>query len=663
MRKNLLRFLAPLFAFSLIAAACGDDDDTGTGEEEPTEEAAEPTEEAEEATEAAEEATEAAEEATEAAEEATEEATEEEEAPVEEGPPPTDPELCGTLGDPNGESGAASTVPADASGGTLTWVHEQEPPDLHLDDPNNNLTITAWVRQAMLEGLYGITAETTYAPELLAEEATVTDNGDGTFTMGYVLRDGLTWSDGTALTSRDVQYTCRILLDPEYLIGDRTGYDLITGMEITSPTEFSITFSGFFAGYKALFPEVYPSHALGENGAAANENFRQWNSVDGGILPSSGSMVFESWEPTVQMNLVRNDLYHGNTSPDAVNQGQAASVDGIEIRFVADTTTQVNALLAGEAQIVMTQPQLPFEELASNDDFTVASTAGPVFEHWGFNLFNPHLADPLVREAIALAINKGDIMASLYTPLFGESLPAEGLGNTYWMSNQPQYENHQGDAGYGAGDVDGARAKLEEAGYTDNGGVYEHPERGPLSLRVGTTGGNELREIQQELIQDQLSQAGIEITIDNVPGGDYFGAQPFNEEALGCANSGGVEGDCAVWDITQFAWVGGPWPGGQSASYRTASGNNPYGYSNADWDARADECDATVDDTERDACYNELDTYVTTLSVDPNGLFMVPLTQKPSFYGFTSALSQAGVAPDANSAGPLANAVDFVFAG
>ena len=58
-----------------------------------------------------------------------------------------------------------------------------------------------------------------------------------------------------------------------------------------------------------------------------------------------------------------------------------------------------------------------------------------------------------------------------------------------------------------------------------------------------------------------------------------------------------------------------------------------------------------------------MDTYVTTLTQDPEqGLFMLPLTQKPSFFGYTSQLSQAAVAPDANSAGPLVNVVDYVFA-
>jgi peptide/nickel transport system substrate-binding protein len=333
----------------------------------------------------------------------------------------------------------------------------------------------------------------------------------------------------------------------------------------------------------------------------------------------------------------------------------------VQINFVADTDAQINSLLAGEAQVIMTQPQLEFERLAESEDFTVASSAGPVYEHWGFNLLNPHLAKPEVREAIAYGIDKSEIMAGLYTPLFGSVLPAEGLGNVYWMSNQPDYEDHQ--TNYAGSKVDEAKAALEAAGYTEGSdGVYEHPEDGRLSLRVGTTGGNGLRELQQELIQAQLSKAGIEITIDNVAGGAYFSERPFAEEALAASTSQGAEGDPTIWDITQFAWVGGPWPGGSSASYNTGSGNNPYGYANAEFDAKAAECDATVDDAERATCYNELDKYVTTLETGDDGLVVVPLTQKPSFYGYLSGqLSGAGVAPDAQGAGPLTNVVDFQF--
>ena len=617
--RSTARAVALVAGLSLFFAACGGDD---TATDEAAEETAAPTEET------------------------TEESTE-------------------------AESTDTATEGDAASGeGILVWAHEQEPPDLHLDDPENNLSITSWIRQSMWEGLYGVSEATSFFPELLAEEAVITENADGSVTGSFTLREGLTWSDGDDLTAEDVEYTYNMVMATDdagefiYLTGDRTGLDTITDFTVVSPTEFEITWSEFFAGYPALFGEVHPKHIFPEDpaeaAAAENEALREWT-YEGAILPSSGPLVFESWNKGQNMTLARNPSYHGSNSPDVENTGPA-HVAGVEIRFVTDTDSQINALLANEAQIIFTQPQTAFETLASDDNFTIASSAGPVYEHWGFNMYNPHLSKPEVREAMALAINKGEVMAGLYTPLFGDSLPAEGLGNVYWMSNQPDYVDHQSEAGYGQGDIDSAKAALESAGYVLGAdGIYEHPEDGRLTLRVGTTGGNVLREVQQQLLQAGFAQAGIEIVIDNVEGSAYFSAQPFSEDALACATSGGAEGNCNVWDIAQFAWVGGPWPGGTSPSFLSGSGNNPYGYASAAFDAKAAECDATIDDAERAGCYNELNRYLTTLAVDPNGLVVIPLTQKPSFYAFSNVLSSAAVAPDANAAGPLVNVVDYKF--
>ncbi len=554
--------------------------------------------------------------------------------------------------------------------GTLVWAHEQEPADLHIDDPENGLTITAWIRAGLFDGFYGVSSATEFVPELLASEGVLTENGDGSVTVNYTLRDGLMWSDGTALTADHVKQTFDMIMAKGaddayiYLLGDRTGLDSVTDITVSSPTSMSVTWSAFYAGWKAMFGEVYPMHIFSSDPATAaaevNEALRTW-SHNGAVLPSSGPLLFGEWNKGVSMTLNCNPEYHGSVSPDAVNRGKA-QIGSVQINFVADTDAQINAVKSGEADMIMTQPQLAFEELGTNAEITVASAAGPIYEHWGLNLFNKHLKKPEVREALALAINKADVMAGLYTPLFGDSLPASGLGNTYWMSNQSTYVDNQGDAGYGKGDIDAAKAKLESAGYVLGAdGIYEHPTDGKLTLRVGTTGGNKLRELQQQLLQAKFKEAGMEIVIDNPQGGAYWNEQPFNEEALKCAGSGGTEGNCEVWDIAQFAWVGGPWPGGMSASYRTGAGSNIYGFANAEFDAKADECDATVDDSVRAACYNELDLYVTTLTKDAqNGLFMIPLTQKPSFYAVSNTrLAFFGVAPDANTAGPLANVVDF----
>jgi peptide/nickel transport system substrate-binding protein len=581
-----------------------------------------------------------------------------------------------TTGAPSDTTGASGTTTAagddycaDGGEGNLVWTHEQEPPDLHLDDPGNNLTATSYVVQALFDGLYGITGATTFFPELLAEEAVMTDNGDGTFTGNFVLRDGLVWSDGDDLTADDVKFTHDVIMatgpdttpddadtdtDPDsdfiFLIGDRTGYDTVTDFTVTSPTEFSITWSAFFAGWKALYTRVHPSHVFAADPATAaaemNEAYREMTLANGDTVPASGPMVFDSWERGVAIHLVRNDNYNGSNSPDTVNKG-IACVAGVDIQYVADTDAQVNSLKSGQSQVIFTQPQQQFIELAEDPNFTVDPLAGPVWEHWGLNVTNVHLAKPEVREAIAHALNKQQVVETLYTPLFGDLLPTTGQGNAYWMSNQPAYVDHQGEAGYGTGDVDAAKALLESAGYVLGAdGIYEHPTDGRLSLRNGTTGGNQLRELQQQLIQAQMLEAGIEIVIENLPGSEYFNI-PFG-------------GDPTVWEITQFAWVGGPWPGSASASFRSDSPNNPYGYASPDYDAKADECDLIVDEAAAADCYNEADQFLTTLGPDGLGLVVLPLTQKPSFYAWSNtALAAGAVSPDANDAGPLVNVVDY----
>ncbi|MGA0355827.1 MAG: ABC transporter substrate-binding protein, partial [Ilumatobacteraceae bacterium] len=464
------RLIAAAAAMSLVIAACGGDDDTASDEP--------------------------------AAAEAP--ADEPADAPAEE---PADEPAAAE--EPAEEPSSAEGAGSGVDGGTLIWAHEQEPPDLHLDDPENNLSITSWIRSALIEGFYGISGGNDYYPELLDGEAVPTTNDDGSVTITYTLRSGAMWSDGTPLTAADAKFTFDAVMAKDdageyiYLAGDRSSLEQITAVEVVSDTELTMTWAGFNAGWKAVNSEIYPAHIFSDDPATAaaelNEALREW-SHNGATLPSSGPMLYDSWERGVQFNMVRNDMYHGSNSPDSVNKG-VAYVDGVQINFVTDTDAQINALLAGEAQIVMTQPQLAFEQLSSSDDFTVKSSAGPVFEHWGLNLNAKHVNRPEVREALALAMDKSEVMAGLYTPLFGESLPAEGLGNVFWLSNQAPYENHAGDAGYGAGDIDSAKAALESAGYVmGSDGIYEHPEDGRLTLRVGTTGGNRLREIQQELL-------------------------------------------------------------------------------------------------------------------------------------------------------------------
>ena len=562
----------------------------------------------------------------------------------------------------------------------LVWAHAEEPPDLHVDDPANLLGVTSWIRQSLLEGLYGVNSSIEFVPELLAEDATVTELDDGRVRLDYRLRDGLRWSDGEPLTAEDVVNTYEIIMegyDPAtgegatYLMTSRQGYDRIDpeSWEVTSDTEFSFEMTEFFAGYPGLFDTVFPAHVV-PDAETANAAWREFT-LDGEPVPSSGPMIFESWDRGVEMQLVRNEQYHGAhpENGDIRNQGLAC-VPGVTISFVDPAT----ALRAGEADFIMANPQVVFaDQISADERFTAASVPGPAFEQLALNLENEHLADPLVREALAYAIDKSELMARLYTPLFGEALDPEGLGNPYWLTGEYEVD-HQ--AAYAGAQIDEARARLEEAGYTLNPeGVYEHPERGPLTLRISTTADDELRIDQQTVLVEQARAAGIDLQIDNLPFPAFFQEKVFSPESIACTLSGGEHGvvyegpetegevtsDCHTFDIAMFSWLGGPWPGGQHVAYLSDSPNNLQRFLSEAWDERARECDATVDEEERAACYNELARWVTTLEIDPEqGLATIPLTTKPYYFAYSNErLAAAAIASDANMAGPLAYVVDF----
>ncbi len=551
---------------------------------------------------------------------------------------------------------------AGAGGGELVWVHEQAPPDLHVDGPANGLSITAWIQQGMLEGLYTVTTTTSFAPELLAEEIEVVDNGDDTVTLRHTLREGLRWSDGQPLTARDVQHTYELIVDDDQPIGPQQGYELIDpdSWSIDSDTEFSYTTTPF-SGYRGLFPRILPAHVL-VDAATANEALRSWRTAEGAPVPASGPLEFGSWEPGRRLTLTRNDDYHGAhpEHPEVTNR-KIACVSGVRIDFVPDSTTQIRALRSGEADLIFAPPQPVFaEHLLVDDAVTTVAGPGATFEHWSLNLFDEHLAHADVREALAYAMDKAAVVEALYAPLFGDALPAAGLGNTYWMPHQSAYVDHAGEAGYGRGDVGAAQELLESAGYTLNGdGFFEHPERGQLTLRVGTTGGNELRERQLQILQEQLIEAGFDIRVDNVPGGAYFSERPFHPDAIECSMTQGSAGDCTIFDIAQFASAGGAWPGDQNVAYLAGSAANPHGYASDAFDAKAAECSETVEADAVGDCFNELDRLVTTRDGE-DGLVILPLTQRPNVYAYaTERFERAAVAVDAHEAGPIVNVVDF----
>jgi peptide/nickel transport system substrate-binding protein len=260
--------------------------------------------------------------------------------------------------------------------------------------------------------------------------------------------------------------------------------------------------------------------ALAITDAAAADTAGEGNFIAAGAL--TGPYIPTEYTPKERLNSVANDDYWGGTPPLA----------GIEHVAIPDTNSRELALQAGDIDVAVNVS--PFERGT--------------------------LADPLVRRAVAHAIDRESI-ASLVAPpgsgSFAELLLPEALVACPGV-NAPGY------------DPDVARNLLAQAGYTDSDGDGILDKEGqPLEIIIGGYPERFQLPIMAEVAQAMLADVGIKVevlitewSVVKEPAWDLFGW--YNTVVQG--------GGDPVFNISQFAGLKGDASG---------SGTNNYGHYDA----------------------------------------------------------------------------------
>ncbi|HVL99982.1 MAG TPA: peptide ABC transporter substrate-binding protein [Egibacteraceae bacterium] len=508
-------------------------------------------------------------------------------------------------------------------GGNVIFGHEQEPAILNPALTEGNLFATQIVTRPILLGAYLVTPEFEYVPELIDGEAETEGGEDGEpFVVTWNILEEATWSDGTPITADDFEFTYQTVMDEEFDITSRNGYDLITETEVVDDKTWRATFEEPFAPYRTLFGviPVLPAHVL------EGEDFNEvWN--DGIVDPetdepiASGPFQFGQWRRGQQLTIERNEGFWG----------EQANLDRITFRYIEETPTLVQQIRGGEINIFDPQPQVDLiEQLEGIDGVEVQSDAGPQWEHIDFNHDNPALANQYVREAIIRGIDREAIVEQLVQ---GVNPEAGVLQNAIFVENQEQYEPHWDVYDY---DPEAAIELLEENGCTRDGddGVFTCDGE-ELSFRYVSTSGNERRELMFEIVQAQLAEIGVEVTAD------------FSEpaQALGTQLP---EGD---FDLINFGWVGSPDPFGGDTIFMCDGDLNYIGYCNEEVTELLERNTGILDEEERWAVYNEADELIAA------DIPLIPLFQIPQVLAYEDNLG--GVRVNATQWGPTWNASEW----
>jgi peptide/nickel transport system substrate-binding protein len=321
----------------------------------------------------------------------------------------------------------------------------------------------------------------------------------------YDIADNAVWNDGTPITSTDFKYTWDQIANGTDVY-DKTGYTNIQSVDDSNPKVAVVTFSKPFGDWKGLFTGnygIFPSHILqGKDRDAIMKD---------GYSFSGGPWIIQQWVKTDNVTLVPNPNYWG-TKP---------SLDKVIFKFQPDTSSEFTAFKSGQVSLIYPQPQLDAVDQINAglpNAQKVITTDTPNFESLWLNQGKAPFDDPAVRKAVAYSIDRNAIVQRLFGSL-GVNQPLQYLNAPIVKDfvDQNAFSQYKKDLSQ----VD---KLLTGDGYTKGSdGIYAKNGQ-KLSFTVRTTAGNKRRELTQQILQQQLKDAGIEMLSDqNAKAGDLFG--------------------------------------------------------------------------------------------------------------------------------------------
>lgn len=517
--------------------------------------------------------------------------------------------------------GSGNRDAAAVKDGTITFGADQEPAIMNSWLTEGNLQATHSLTLPVLYPLWRVTPDFEYEPLLLEGQPEVSRDP---FTVTYKLKDEAEWSDGKPITARDIQFTLETCLDPKYDIAVREGCNKVDmgASQIVDSKTFKMVFKEPYAPWKSMFSNatsaILPAHVL------EGKNFNKvWND---GPTVASGPMKFEKWNRGQNLTLVRNENFWGDRKP---------GLKKIVFRFLEESTSQVQALRGGEIDVLSSQAQLDLvEQVGEIDGVTSKAVAGGVWEFFEFNWGVKGLGEDygFVREAIAHGIDRKALVKELIKPMNPD---AEPLNSVVYMNNQDEYQPAFDKWDY---DPEKAKSLLDRHGCKPGSDGIRVCDGVRLSFDFGYTSGNELRELQFVVLQQQLKEIGIELKDASEEASSYFGdTWPAGEQG--------------AWELFDQAWLGSADPQ-QSLGFWECDGELNYrSYCNREVHKLIQKSKTELDQKRRTAMLNRVNELLA------DDLPVMPLYQKPTFLAWDSHLE--GPQPNPTEWGHLWNVEEW----
>ena len=179
---------------------------------------------------------------------------------------------------------------------------------------------------------------------------------------------------------------------------------------------------------------------------------------------------------------------------------------------------QVKAFTDAEIDVVDILGSAEFYDTVTQVRDTVVRTAGsPVSRHLVFNTASTGpVHEVAVRQAIAVALDRSGIGTQAWPDIGFTAAP---LGNRVFLPGQEGFVDNADELGF-TRNLAKARDLLNTAGWRDTDGVRFRDGR-PLEVRLVQIQGLASSELEAAAIADQLTQIGVQVTVDDISLEDF----------------------------------------------------------------------------------------------------------------------------------------------
>jgi peptide/nickel transport system substrate-binding protein len=313
-------------------------------------------------------------------------------------------------------------------------------------------------------------------------------------TITFYLRKGVKWHDGEEVTAEDVDFTYRYMIDPKTPTAYAESFRQVRKAEVVDRYTYRVTYDKPYApGLLSWGIWILPRHIL-EPAWKAGVDLRttQQNRRPVG----SGAYRFVEWKTGEKVVLESNhDYFEGRPY-----------INRVVYRIIPDPSTIFLELKAKDIDMAGLTP-IQFRRQTEYPAFQKAfhryQYLANAYTYLGFNLRDPRFQDRRVRQAIAHAIDKQEIIDGVLLGLGRQAVGPYKPG-TWW---------YKADVKTFPFDPERAKALLAEVGWKPGSDGILEKDGKPFSFTIRTNQGNLVRQQTAEIIQRRLMAIGIDVKI------------------------------------------------------------------------------------------------------------------------------------------------------